>query len=135
MGEHRPVIDSLASAIGHGLCSRFPRLKLAPIENGCFWVGPLLEDLARAYRIKPQAFEEDPVEAFRRTVFIQPFHEDDPVALVELIGPDNVIFGSDYPHPEGMADPITYVDDLASLPSDVVAKVMGGNMDCLMKVA
>jgi predicted TIM-barrel fold metal-dependent hydrolase len=133
MGEHRPVIDSLASAIGHGLCSRFPRLKLAPIENGCFWVGPLLEDMARAYRIKPQAFEEDPIEAFRRTVFIQPFHEDDPVALVKLIGPDNVIFGSDYPHPEGMADPITYIDDLQSLSGDVVAKVMGGNMDRLME--
>jgi predicted TIM-barrel fold metal-dependent hydrolase len=133
MGEHRPVIDSLASAIGHGLCSRFPRLKLAPIENGGFWVGPLLEDMARAYRIKPQAFEEDPIEAFRRTVFIQPFHEDDPVALVKLIGPDNVIFGSDYPHPEGMADPITYIDDLQSLSGDVVAKVMGGNMDRLME--
>lgn len=133
MGEHRPVVDSLASAIGHGLCSRFPRLKLAPIENGSFWVKPLLDDMARAYRIKPQAFEEDPVEAFQRTVFIQPFHEDDPVALIDLIGADNVIFGSDYPHPEGMADPITYVDDLESLSGDVVAKVMGGNMDRIME--
>ena len=36
--------------------------------------------------------------------------------LVELIGADHVLFGSDYPHPEGLADPIMLVDDLEGLP-------------------
>jgi predicted TIM-barrel fold metal-dependent hydrolase len=135
LAEHRPVVDSLASAIGHGMCSRFPRLKLAPIENGGFWVRPLLDDMARAYRIAPQAFDEDPVEVFKRNVYVQPFHEDDPLALIDLVGVDNVIFGSDYPHPEGIADPITYVDGLQELPPDAVAKVMGGNLARLIDAA
>jgi predicted TIM-barrel fold metal-dependent hydrolase len=43
-----------------------------------------------------------------------------------------VLFGSDYPHPEGMADPLSFVDELHSLPTDDVAKIMGGNLNRLM---
>ena len=43
-----------------------------------------------------------------------------------------MIFGSDYPHVEGMADPLSYVDELQGLPDDDVRKVMGGNMMGLM---
>ena len=103
----RPIIDTIASAIGHGLCTRFPRLKIAPVENGSGWVRRLLHDMEGAYAFNPHLFEEDPVEVFKRNIFVHPFHEEDPKGLVELLGADNVLFGSDYPHPEGMSDPIT----------------------------
>jgi predicted TIM-barrel fold metal-dependent hydrolase len=135
IGQHREIMDTVASAIGHGLCTRFPRLKIAPIENGSGWVSGLLDDMAHAYRSNPQGWEEHPVEVFKRNIFIHPFHEDDPVGLVDLLGADNVLFGSDYPHPEGMVDPITFVDDLAGLPGDQIAKVMGGNLSHLMNLA
>lgn len=130
----RPIIDTMASAVGHGLCTRFPRLKIAPVENGSAWVPALLEAMKEAYRFTPGAFDEDPVEAFKRNIFVHPFHEDNTVGLVELLGVDNVIFGSDYPHPEGLADPISFVDDLEGLAAEDVAKVMGGNLARLMKV-
>jgi predicted TIM-barrel fold metal-dependent hydrolase len=132
---HRSIIDTVASAIGHGLCTRFPRLKITPVENGSGWVRPLIHDMERAYETNPHMFEEDPVEVFKRNIFVHPFHEEDPRGLIELLGPDNVLFGSDYPHPEGMADPISFVDDLEGLPDDQVAKVMGGNLARLMNVA
>jgi predicted TIM-barrel fold metal-dependent hydrolase len=132
---YRSIIDTMASAVGHGLCTRFPRLKIAPIENGSGWVRPLLKDMERAYTSAPHIFEEHPVEVFKRNIYVHPFHEDDPVGLVELLGPDNVLFGSDYPHPEGLRDPLSFVDDLEGLPKDQVAKVMGGNMSRLMNVA
>jgi predicted TIM-barrel fold metal-dependent hydrolase len=91
--------------------------------------------MERAYETNPHMFEEDPVEVFKRNIFVHPFHEEDPRGLIELLGPDNVLFGSDYPHPEGMADPISFVDDLEGLPDDQVAKVMGGNLARLMNVA
>ena len=78
---------------------------------------------------------EDPVEVFKRNIFVHPFHEDDPIGLIKLLGPDNVLFGSDYPHPEGMADPLSFVEDLEGLPQDQGAKVMGGNLARLMRVA
>jgi predicted TIM-barrel fold metal-dependent hydrolase len=134
-GQHREIVDTVTSAIGHGLCTRFPRLKIVPVENGSRWVRPLLQDMQHAYAADPHAFDEHPVEVFKRNIFVHPFHEDDPIGLVEALGADNVLFGSDYPHPEGMADPLAFVDDLAGLPHDQVAKVMGGNLARLMKVA
>ncbi len=68
-------------------------------------------------------------------MFVHPFHEEDPVGLIDLLGVDNVLFGSDYPHPEGLADPVSFVDELTGLPHDAVAKVMGGNLGRLMNVA
>jgi len=134
-GQHREITDTVASAIGHGLCTRFPKLKIMPVENGSGWVRPLIGDMERAYQFNPHLFEEHPVDVLKRNVFIHPFHEEDPKGLVELVGADNVLFGSDYPHPEGMADPITFVDDLEGLPEEDVAKVMGGNLARLMNVA
>jgi predicted TIM-barrel fold metal-dependent hydrolase len=131
----RAIIDTIASAIGHGLCTRFPRLKIAPVENGSNWVRPLLHDLEGAYTFNPHLFEEDPVEVFKRNIFVHPFHEEDPKGLVELLGADNVLFGSDFPHPEGMSDPISFVDDLEGLPKADIEKVMGGNLGRLMNIA
>ena len=32
--------------------------------------------------------------------------------LIDTIGVDHVLFGSDYPHPEGLAHPTSYLDHL-----------------------
>ena len=71
---------------------------------------------------------------FKRNVYVHPFHEEDPSGLIDLLGADRVVFGSDYPHPEGMSDPLTYVDELAGLPHEDVAQVMGGNLAEVMKL-
>jgi predicted TIM-barrel fold metal-dependent hydrolase len=134
-GQHREIVDTIASAIGHGLCGRFPKIKILPVENGSAWVRPLLHDMEQAYHFQPQLFPEDPVEVFKRNIFVHPFHEEDPKGLVTLLGADNVLFGSDYPHPEGMSDPISFVDELEGLAPAEVAKVMGGNLSRLMNVA
>jgi predicted TIM-barrel fold metal-dependent hydrolase len=73
------------------------------------------------------------VDVFLRQINVHPFHEEDPVGLVKLLGADRVLFGSDFPHPEGLADPIAFVEELAALPAADVAKVMGGNLGRLMK--
>jgi predicted TIM-barrel fold metal-dependent hydrolase len=130
----RPITDTVASLIGHGLCSRFPTLRFAPVENGSGWVRPLLRDLEHAYSVAPKAFDEDPVVAFKRNIYVHPFHEEDPIGLVELLGADRVLFGSDYPHPEGLAEPLSFVDELSALPHEDIAKIMGGNLNRLMKL-
>ncbi|MDH5239074.1 MAG: amidohydrolase, partial [Acidimicrobiia bacterium] len=43
--------------------------------------------------------------------------------------------GSDYPHPEGLAEPCSYLDHLpAGLSDDDTAAIMGGNLGRLMGV-
>ena len=88
----------------------------------------LLERLADTYKKMPHLFLNDPVEMVRRNIYISPFWEEDIGAVIELIGVDHVLFGSDYPHPEGLADPASYVNELEGLAEDSVRKVMGGNL-------
>jgi predicted TIM-barrel fold metal-dependent hydrolase len=130
----RPVEDAVASFVCDGAFTRFPDLKLAVVENGSSWVAPLLENLTDVHKKHPQGFEEHPVDAIKRNLYISPFWEEDLGALAELVGEDHVLFGSDYPHPEGLADPASYVDQLAGLPEETIAKIMGGNLARLMRV-
>ncbi len=126
--SHRAIEDTIAAMICHGALSRFPDLRIAPIENGSDFVRPLLHGLARTYRMVPQDFAEDPVEVFTRCIYVHPFHEEDVAGLVDLLGADRILFGSDYPHPEGLADPLSYLDELTGLPRDDVVKIMGANL-------
>jgi predicted TIM-barrel fold metal-dependent hydrolase len=133
--QHRGILDAMMSAVCHGLFSRFPSLRILPIENGSNWVGPLLDLLEFTYSRNPHLFPEDPVAAFKRNVWVHPFHEDDPLDIIGLIGADRVLFGSDYPHPEGLEQPTQYAERLGGLPQADVAKIMGGNLAQIMKFA
>jgi predicted TIM-barrel fold metal-dependent hydrolase len=134
LAQWRPIEDAVSALICHGALSRFPRLKVAVIENGSSWVEPLLRNIADVYKKMPQDFLEDPIEVFKRSIHISPFWEEDLGALAGLIGEERVLFGSDYPHPEGLAEPATYIDQLAGVAAETVRKIMGGNLARLMNV-
>src|ERR1700722_1055027 len=130
----RPLEDAVSALVCHGTLSRFPALKVAVVENGSSWVEPLLKNFADLYKKMPQEFAENPVELIRRNIYISPFWEEDLGALADLLGVEHVLFGSDFPHPEGLADPASYVDELAGLDQESVRKIMGGNLARLMNV-
>ena len=130
----RPIEDTMTAMVVHGALTRFPNLKIACVENGAMWVSHLFQGFEDAYRKMPQEFLEDPLVAFRRNIYVNPFWEDDIDDLIRLVGVDHVLFGSDYPHPEGLRDPVSYVDKLEGLPREDVVKIMGGNLGELMKV-
>jgi predicted TIM-barrel fold metal-dependent hydrolase len=65
---------------------------------------------------------------------VNPFWEENLQDLVDLIGADHVLFGSDYPHPEGLRDPLSYVDELDGLAEHEKQQIMGGNLARLMGV-
>ncbi|HET6734664.1 amidohydrolase family protein [Mycobacterium sp.] len=129
-----PIEHSMLALICHGALSRNPDLRVLSIENGADWVPHLLHSLEDIYKKMPTEFAEDPVEAFKRCVYISPFWEDNFTEYVDLVGADRVVFGSDWPHAEGMRDPLNFVDDLEGLPQADIEKIMGGNMMQLFKV-
>jgi predicted TIM-barrel fold metal-dependent hydrolase len=132
VSEWRPIEDAVAAWVCHGALFRFPELKVSLIENGSAWVAPLLANLADTYKKMPNEFLGDPVQAFKDRIHISPFYEENLGELVDMIGADRILFGSDYPHPEGLADPMTYVEALEGLSEADKAKIMGGNMDRLI---
>ncbi|HWD25439.1 MAG TPA: amidohydrolase family protein, partial [Acidimicrobiales bacterium] len=133
--EKKSLIDAIASIIGHGLASRFPRLKFLPVEYPSQWIRPFYAKLAQTYERSPELFDENPVEVFNRNVWVHAFHEADPKGLMDLgIPVDHIMFGSDFPHPEGMADPLAYSEVLADLPLEDQSMIMGGSLEKVMCV-
>jgi predicted TIM-barrel fold metal-dependent hydrolase len=125
----RAINDAVTSAVCHGMLSRFPTVKLASIENGGSWASGCLRAMETAYKKMPQEFPEHPRDVFLRNVWINPFWEDDLDVLVDLMSPDHILFGSDYPHPEGMAEPLSWLEQISDhYPARDVAKMMGENL-------
>ncbi len=132
--EYRGIKDTVASIIGHGLANRFPNIRFLPVENGTAFVKPLMTTLKKLYAREPERFIEDPMVTWKRSIYVHPFVEEDVTGLIEAVGADNICFGSDYPHPEGMFDPITFIDEISDLSPEDQAKIMGGNLAKLMGV-
>jgi predicted TIM-barrel fold metal-dependent hydrolase len=134
-GGHRPIQDAMAAFVCHGVFARFPELRIASIEAGGEWISAFVQHLGDTYKKMPNAFDGDPVEQVKRNVYVSPFHEDDLGEIIDVIGADHLLFGSDWPHPEGLAEPTSYVDHLPKgLPEADVANIMGGNLARIMKV-
>ena len=133
--EKNVLVDALASIIGHGLATRFPRLRFMPVEYPSSWIRPFVNKLQEAYSRTPVLFDEDPFEIFKRNVWVHTFHEPDPKGLIDIGLPaDHLMFGSDFPHPEGMADPLAYAEVVEGLPAEDQALIMGGSIEKALRV-
>ena len=128
-----PIHDTLAALVCHGLFDRFPRVRVATIECGSEWMPALVRKLKKAYGQMRMAFQRDPVEQLREHVWVSPYYEDDLVRLRELIGTERILFGSDFPHAEGLAVPTDFVHDLEGFSKDDVRRVMRDNAQSLVK--
>lgn len=124
----RAVTDFYAAAICHGVFDRFPGLRLASVENGASWIPDLLHRLDDAANRNPGSFSRHPCETFRAHVWVTPFWEDHVDELVDVIGADRLLVGSDWPHAEGTRQPVDFVTDtLAGLPASDVERMVWDN--------
>ena len=109
---------------------RFPNLRVASVESGASWVGQLFKGFRKAYSQNPGAFGgKDPIDTFREHVWVAPFYEDDLSKLKEQIGVDHILFGSDWPHAEGLNQPLAFADDLRRFDysEDEIRTIMADN--------
>ena len=125
----RAISDTMAALLCHGVLYRFPNLRVMTVENGSGWVAPLLQELERVNRMLPKAFPSDPVEAFKRHMWISctPCLNDDLPALRDEIGVENILMGSDYPHAEGLENPSEYVKELDGFSDAEIRMIMREN--------
>jgi predicted TIM-barrel fold metal-dependent hydrolase len=130
----RGILDTVIALVLGNLFGRFPRVRVASIEMGCNWVpyalhvldhaGGLLERRIDAFGTR---VEDKPSDVMRAHVYVSPFPEEDIVGLTELLGTERVLFGSDWPHPEGNVQPADYASCLNKLDSDDVRRIMRDN--------
>ncbi len=140
-GEFRPTIksfnieraayDFLLTLAFDKLFDRFPNLRVASVENGSEFLGDLFKKLRSTANKTPGYFPDDPVATFREHVWINPFWEDDVHEVVDLMGADRVIFGSDWPHIEGMPRPLDYAVELKAFTEDERRLILRDNTRAL----
>ena len=111
---------TLANFIVSGLLDKYPKLKIVSVESGIGWIPFLLEALE--YQVDEMMpdhnMQRRPVEYFKDQMFASFWFEKiAPSKMLDLIGPDNVMFETDFPHPTAL-----YPDPQAHL-SEVLADV------------
>ena len=101
----------LATLALDGVFERFPRLRGASIEQGAEWLPGMLKKLDGAMqfaRTEPDlaALPLRAADYIRRQVKFTPFPKDDVGWVLDNVGPDLLLFSTDFPHPEGTRDPL-----------------------------
>ena len=125
--------------IWSGVFERFPDLKLAITENGAFWVPDMLTTMDEAWvgthstlkfgDVYREALPEKPSFYFNRNCFIATQMSAREIPRRHEIGVDNILWGNDFPHPEGTWPHtrdwirIRYHD----VPEDEARKMLGRN--------
>ena len=136
-GRYRPSIkafnieraahDWLITMSLEKMYTRFPNLRVALVENGSDYLAHMFRKLRQQREKTPRWFDHDPIDLFREHDWMNPFWEDDVDEVVGLMGADHVIFGSDWPHVEGMPAPLDYVPEVRNLSDDERLLVLRDN--------
>jgi predicted TIM-barrel fold metal-dependent hydrolase len=125
--KHRIVEDFGIALVAHGLFQRVSGLKVAYIENGATWVPDLLHKLEVYGGQNPDLFTTPPVEQFIEHCWVAPFVEDSVEDLARHLPVERILFGSDWPHAEGMAEPRDFLKNVASFSARDQRRIMAEN--------
>jgi predicted TIM-barrel fold metal-dependent hydrolase len=96
MGNMRCITNLVFS----GLLDRFPSLNFVSVESGIGWL-PFHLELCE-YQFDENAVKTvklRPKEYFRRQIYASYWFESDARYAIERLGPDNIMFETDFPHP------------------------------------
>mgnify|MGYP006255215607 FL=1 len=126
---------ALLALIEGGVLERHPQLRVGFFESGCgwlpYWLWRLDEEYENLYYEVKDNVKMKPSEYFHRQCYTG-FEVDEPYLpqLIEYIGADKLLFGSDFPH---MDHPnfIESVDEALALreklPEETIKKILHDN--------
>jgi predicted TIM-barrel fold metal-dependent hydrolase len=131
---------ALANLILHGVLDRFPRLRIGVVELTASWVPHFLLHIDGAsdfYALRHGApfrtLAERPSTYFLRQVRVAALPYEMPNRLVPKVGDDTFMVGSDWPHAEGVADPMAAARRaVAGLAEPARGNLLGANAAWLL---
>jgi predicted TIM-barrel fold metal-dependent hydrolase len=129
----RPVMETVAAMIFHGLFERHPDVRIALSEQGTVWLPYTLRKLDHAFMMGRRGtfgkITARPSDTFREHFLVAPYPEENVSRPMEVVGDTCLTFGSDFPHGEGLADPAEYANAmLTTLTDDQRRKIMRDNL-------
>lgn len=125
--KRRLVHDFAAVLVADKLFERHPGVRVAYIENGGTWVGDLLHGLQVLHGQNPGMFKSNPADQFIEHCWVAPFVEDSVPDLARHLPVERILFGSDWPHAEGMAHPRDFFEKVEEFPLEEQRRIMVEN--------
>lgn len=102
LSPYRGLLGQLMFA---GVFERFPQLKVVFTEGGAAWAASAISDMDYIFKAYYTELNPKlgmlPSEFWRRQCYVSFMADPVGIRLVDLIGEDNMMWGSDYPHAEG----------------------------------
>jgi len=138
MGATFQVIPAMASLIMTGFFDRFPRLKLLCVEAGAGWAPYIAHRLDEKYEMFGYAEKTklEPSEYMKRNVYyvVEP-REQNIGSMMDLIGEEHFLWGSDYPHVDSSADSLDQIKaSVAGLSEHRRKLILGENARALYQL-
>src|SRR6516162_805941 len=125
-GFQMNLINIIAAIIGAGVLERYPNLRIGLGESGIVWLPYALDRMDFEYEDRfRDLMKLKPSEYWRRQCRATFQFDRIGAKLVEDIGVETLMWGSDYPHPDGVwPESSKYIDEqFAGLSPDVVHKI------------
>ena len=127
----------LSAMIFDGVFERHPELRGISMEHGAFWLPSWLKalDYTASLFKRKREFKELPSETARRHIKVSPFAGEPVGWIIENVGPEMLVYASDYPHPEGTSDPIRKFEaTMTDCDEETMNAFYHGNMEDLMGI-
>ena len=133
----RPAMEVTAAMILQNLFGRYPNVHVCLSEMGTVWLPYLLRKMDHAFLMGRKAkwaengrLDRRPTQIFREHFIVAPYPEENvPASCSRCPESNRIVFGSDFPHGEGLAYPGQYADaQLKELDDGDVRAIMRGNL-------
>ena len=127
------IIPAVASMVLDGLFDRHPTLKVVCVEAGCGWAAHLMDRLDEKYELlhfaHPTPLRQRPSEYLRRNVWYVAEPDERSIgAMLDLVGEDRILWGSDFPHIDSKMEAAELIrSSLAELSDGRRRAVLGTN--------
>jgi len=138
MGNARTI----AQLICGGICHRFPDLKFVSVESGIGWIPFAIDALDWQWKncgvpLEHPEYDLLPSEYFKRQIYgCFWFERENLPFAIERLGPDNILYETDFPHPTSMSPgpasaavpPRDFIEEnFRDLPADITRKILYEN--------
>jgi predicted TIM-barrel fold metal-dependent hydrolase len=132
VGNTVDMVVSLGRLLMGGVCERFPTLRFLFLESGGGWIPTQLQRMdeqVKAFPLEKRWLSLLPSEYFRRQCWAGFEPEEWNIgACAGWLGPDRILWASDYPHPEFHPEVVKeLLEEIADLPEDTQRRIAGQN--------
>ena len=133
LGATGQLIPAMASLVLDGVLERFARLKIVSVEAGCGYAAYLMDRLDEKFHFfnAMSPLKMKPSEYIQRNCYFVAEPEERTIdAMLDLVGEDHILWGSDFPHVDARMDaPELIRESVAKLSDERRRRVLGENAE------